>query len=127
MQCSTAYFGTLESYPSTWDEETRSVAFMAGVTCRYYARGTACEDKHVQYLCAEVVYDRLAEIERRGWTARAEKYMQFDHSAFGWPSMLRWAHDKRQEGFAWRRDYAERIANKGTSKRSTASRFRTDG
>jgi hypothetical protein len=102
---------------------------MASVTARYYARGLACdkpETLHVQHLCAEVVYDRLAEIDRRGWTARADKYMQFEGSAFSLPAMLRWAHDKRQQAFEWRRALAERIATGGQTKRATASRFRTE-
>jgi len=129
MQCSTAHFGyNLDSYPATWDEETKSIAFMASVTARYYARGLACGDPgllHVQHLCAEVVYDRLAEIDRRGWTARADKYMQLEGSAFSLPAMLRWAHEKRQQAFRWRSDLAERIATGGQTKRATASRFRT--
>jgi hypothetical protein len=130
MQCSTTHFGiNLETYPATWDDETKSIAFMASVTARYYARGLACSDPnllHVQHLCAEVVYDRLQEIERRGWTARADKYMQFEGSAFSLPAMLRWAYDKRREALEWRLALAERIANGGQSKRATASRFRTE-
>jgi hypothetical protein len=129
MQCSTAYFGRLESYPDAWDEETKAIAFMAGVTARYYARGLACdkpETLHVQHVCAEVIYDRLAEIDRRGWTARADKYMQFEGSAFSLPAMLAWAHGKRREAIEWRRRLAEKIATGGQTKRATASRFRTE-
>lgn len=126
MQCSTAHFGQLESYPSSWDEETKSIAFMAGVTARYYARGTACTDQHVQFTCAEVIYDRLAEIDRRGWTARADKYMQHDKSAFSLASMLAWAYGKRREGFEWRKRLAEKIEGGGkTTRTSTRSRFST--
>jgi hypothetical protein len=127
MQCSTAHFGiNLDSYPATWDDETKSIAFMASVTARYYARGLASSNPdllHVQHLCAEVVYDRLAEIDRRGWTARADKYMQFEGSAFSLPAMLRWAYDKRSEALEWRKALALKIANGGQSKRTTARRF----
>ena len=126
MDCSTAYFGRLESYPDAWDEETKAIAFIAGVTARYYARALACDDPQVHHLCGEVIYDRLAEIDRRGWTARADKYMQFEGSAFSLPAMLAWAHGKRQEAIEWRHRLSEKIANGGQTRCTTASRFRTE-
>ena len=131
MSAAMAYFGRLDSYPDTWDDETKEIAFRATVTAGYYARGLACSDpnlRHVQHLCGEVICDRLAEIERRGWTARADKYLQYERSAFSLGAMLAWAHGKRREAIEWRRWLAEKIANGGQTRRGDggSGRFRTD-
>jgi hypothetical protein len=131
MGTAMAHFGMLDSYPDSWDEETKEIAFRATVTAGYYARGLACSDPnlaHVQHLCGEVIYERLAEIERRGWTARADKYLQYQGSAFSLGAMLSWAHGKRLEAFRWRKALAEKIANGGQTRRdgNGGGRFRTE-
>jgi hypothetical protein len=103
----------LPSYPANWDEASKDVAMYADVTAGYYARACAVTDTSDKGMFADVIAARLAEINRRGWGDRVEKYLDVSGSTFDLRHMDAWAHRARREAYEAHKARIERAKSGG--------------
>jgi hypothetical protein len=80
----------LSQFPANWDEEAKDLAFHAGLTASYYARALSAQSVFERGMFADILGDRLAEIKRRGWVERADKYLDWSGSTFDLLHMAAW-------------------------------------
>jgi hypothetical protein len=102
----------LPEYPHEWDELTRQVAFHVGVTKTYYERGIRSEDWQERGMVAAILIERIAEIMRRGWHDRANKYLTFEGGLETIDRIDQWACNQLAE---YRRCLENQKQRKGTN------------
>jgi len=103
----------MPTYPAQWDEESKSVAFYAAVTAGYYARACAVTDPSDKGMFADIIGGRLAEIKRRGWGERIDKYLDVSGSTFDLRRMEAWAQRARREAYEAYKARMERVKSGG--------------
>ncbi len=89
------------SYPAQWDEQSKDIAMYADITASYYARACAATDPSDKGMFADIINGRLAEIRRRGWGDRVEKYLDVSGSTFDLRRMDAWAHREARAFRDW--------------------------
>jgi hypothetical protein len=97
----------LTTYPATWDEASKDLAMYADITAGYYARACAATDPSDKGMFSDIIGGRLAEIRRRGWFERVEKYLDVSGSTFDLRRMEAWA---QRESRAFRQWQEGRVA-----------------